>query len=124
MNLAGILMTRMTSDTLERMAFVSAAMETRPDVLKASELDCPFHMILVEAAGNKTLAEIYSMLKPVICRLVEISKSQRTALHGVAAEHFHILSALRRGDGIAFVYHMDRHLDGGLSSHPLWVRNP
>ena len=118
MNLAEILMARMTGEALGRMASINAAMEATPDVLESSELDFQFHMVMVESAGNKTLAEIYGMLKPVIRRLMEIGKSQRAALHGVAAEHSEILSALGRRDRIAFAYHMDRHLDAGLQFIP------
>lgn len=118
MNLADILAGRMSPEALEQMAAANDAMRTTGSPIQASELDFQFHMTLVEAAGNRTLTEIYGMLKPVICRLMETGKSQRRVLHAAAAEHAEILCALRRGDRIAFVYHMDRHLDSGLQFIP------
>lgn len=118
MNLADVLAGRMSEEVLEQMASANDAMRITGSPIHASELDFQFHMILVESAGNRTLSEIYGMLKPVICRLMETGKSQRLVLHTAAAEHAEILSALRRGDRIAFVYHMDRHLDSGLQFIP------
>lgn len=118
MNLADLVMGRMSDDSFERMDAANAAMRATENPFEASQLDFMFHMTLVEAAGNRTLAEIYAMLKPAVCRLMEAGKSQRSALHAAADEHADILSALRRGDRIAFAYHMDRHLNAGLRFIP------
>jgi GntR family transcriptional repressor for pyruvate dehydrogenase complex len=114
MNLADRLAGRMPVEELERMARINRDMDGAVDVGRASELDFLFHQALVDAAGNRTLSEIYAMLKPVICRLMGTGKSRREVRHAAATEHANIIEALRVGDRIAFVYHMDRHLDAGL----------
>ncbi|MFA1625676.1 FCD domain-containing protein [Rhizobium mongolense] len=94
------------------------------DAPEAGAVDFQFHQIMVEAAGNQTLAEIYGMLKPVIRKLMESGKSQRAALNEAAAEHNCILEALRSGEKIDFLYHMNRHLASGLQFIPNSPKNP
>lgn len=118
MTLADRLVGQMPEAALDAMAAANAAMLETRDPVTASACDFAFHMALIEAAGNRTLAEVYGMLKPVICRLMETGKSQRQVLHGAAAEHTRILDALATGDRIGFLYHMDRHLDAGLKVLP------
>ncbi len=118
MNLGETVVGRLSEACLERMALANRAMEATDSPIEAAKLDFRFHMLLVESAGNRTLAEIYGMLEPVICRLMEVGKSQRAALHAAAAEHDNILLALQAGDRIGFTYHMDRHLDAGLQFIP------
>ena len=118
MNLAETVVGRLDEMCLERMARANRAMAATGDPIEAAKLDFGFHMLLVESAGNRTLAESYGMLEPVICRLMELGKSQRSALHAAAAEHDNILLALRAGDRIGFTFHMDRHLDAGLQFIP------
>ncbi|MBB4450827.1 DNA-binding FadR family transcriptional regulator [Agrobacterium tumefaciens] len=71
-------------------------------------------MLLVTAAGNRTLTEAQGMLKPVIQRLMMAGKSKRSTLKSVFGEHQAIIDALLSRDRIAFSYHMDRHLNAGL----------
>ena len=104
MNLGETVVGRLGAVSLERMALANRAMEATDNPIEAAKLDFRFHMLLVESAGNRTLAEIYGMLEPVICRLMEVGKSQRSALHAAAAEHDNILLALRAGDRIGFTY--------------------
>lgn len=114
MNLGEALIERITGVQLDAAEGLNAAMEAATEVGAASALDFRFHQLLVDAAGNRTLSEIYAMLRPVICRLMETGKSRRAALHAVATEHADILDALRRRDRIAYGFHMHRHLQAGL----------
>lgn len=118
MNLAEVLVGRMSPITLDQMSRLNELMAATTDPIQASEFDFQFHQTMVEAAGNQTLTEIYGMLKPVIRRLMEVGKSQRTALDSTAGQHTDILAALRGGDRIGFVYHLNRHLDAGLEFIP------
>nr|WP_197980199.1 MULTISPECIES: FCD domain-containing protein [unclassified Rhizobium] len=114
MNLFDLLCEHLTPEKLEEIEAVNAAILTAGSAEEASELDFKFHMLLVTAAGNRTLTETYGMLKPVIQRLMMAGKSKRSTLKGVFGEHQSIIEALRSKDKIAFSYHMDRHLSAGL----------
>ncbi|OJF91261.1 transcriptional regulator [Pararhizobium antarcticum] len=118
MNLFDLLAGRIGEDTLAEMDAVNARIGRATTPEDASDLDFQFHRLMVEAAGNRTLSETYGMLKPVIRRLMLAGKSHRLALEGVVAEHAEIVQALRKTDRIAFVYHMNRHLDAGLEFIP------
>ncbi len=118
MNLFDLLDGRISKDTLSEMDALNASIGKATTPEEASDLDFQFHRLMVEAAGNRTLSETYGMLKPVIRRLMLAGKSQRLALEGVVAEHADIVQALRKADRIAFVYHMNRHLDAGLEFIP------
>lgn len=114
MNLFDLLAAHLTAEKLSEIETVNASILTATGAEEASEIDFRFHMLLVAAAGNRTLTETYGMLKPVIQRLMMAGKSKRSTLKGVFAEHQAIIDALRGKDRIAFSYHMDRHLSAGL----------
>ncbi len=114
MNLFDLLMEHVTARELEEIETVNASILTATSPDEASELDFKFHLLLVTAAGNRTLTETYGMLKPVIQRLMMAGKSKRSTLRSVFYEHEAILEALHKKDRIAFSYHMDRHLSAGL----------
>jgi GntR family transcriptional regulator, transcriptional repressor for pyruvate dehydrogenase complex len=118
MNLFDLLAGRITEEMLSELEALNERIRTADSPEEASELDYQFHRLMVDAAGNRTLSETYGMLKPVITRLMLAGKSQRLVLESVAAEHVDIVRALREKDRIAFVYHMDRHLDAGLEFIP------
>ncbi len=114
MNLFDLLVGHLTAERLADIEAVNAAILCAGGPEEASELDFRFHMLLVEAAGNRTLTETYGMLKPVIQRLMMAGKSKRSTLKSVFIEHQAIVEALRANDRIAYAYHMDRHLSAGL----------
>ncbi|GAJ96554.1 FadR/GntR family transcriptional regulator [Rhizobium rhizogenes] len=114
MNLFELLVVNLSQDHLREVEDVNAAILNAATAEDASELDFKFHMLLVAAAGNRTLTETYAMLKPVIQRVMMAGKSQRSTLKSVFNEHQSIIEALRNKDRIAFAYHMDRHLSAGL----------
>lgn len=103
---------------LADMAALNAAMGTATDPLEAARLDYRFHKALIDAAGNRTLSEMYAMLKPVIRRVMETGKTQARALDAATSEHAALLDAMRDDDGLAFRYHISRHLDAGLDFIP------
>ena len=114
MNLFDLLVEHATPDMLADIAAVNAAIPQAQSAEEASDLDFRFHMMLVTAAGNRTLTETYGMLKPVIQRLMLAGKTRRSTLDHVFAEHGAILTAIESRDRIGFSYHMDRHLSAGL----------
>ncbi|SIR27030.1 transcriptional regulator, GntR family [Rhizobium sp. RU20A] len=118
MNLFDLVIDRLTEADMAEMAETNRRLRDAPNAETASAEDFRFHRRLVDAAGNRTLSETYGMLEPVIRRLMLAGKSQRRALEGAADDHDAILAALAARDRIAFVYHMNRHLDAGLEFVP------
>lgn len=118
MNLGDHLIGRIPEETLVKMERINMLMSIQSDPIMASEYDYQFHQTMVEAAGNRTLTEIYGMLKPVIRKLMETGKAQRKVIDAATEEHAAIIDALRRGEKIDFMYHMNRHLEAGLDFVP------
>jgi GntR family transcriptional repressor for pyruvate dehydrogenase complex len=119
MNLGLLIVKAISEEALERMERVNEKMAEASDPEVAAEFDFEFHQIMIEAAGNRTLGEIYQMLRPVICRLMTSGKTQRSALNITSAEqHSSIVAALREGSVLDFQYHMNRHLNAGLEFIP------
>lgn len=114
MNLFPNLMQNMTDKDLAKMEHANARMTEATEIVDASRWDYRFHQALVDAARNRTMSELYGMLEPVICRLMEVGKSQRSAVRQASSQHDAIVQALRDRSAIDFAYHMNRHLDAGL----------
>lgn len=109
---------RLEPGVLDRMASLNQDMVEASDPLDAADLDYRFHAELVNAAGNRTLSATYQTLKPVIRSVMEIGKAYRSGVERAAAEHAEILEALGCRNGLAFAFHMDRHLRAGLVFMP------
>jgi len=98
---------------LARLEAINAAMRDETAIAAAAELDYRFHATLVDLVRNRTLSDIYRLLKPVILRLMLLGKNRRPALTDTFAAHAEIIEALRRRDRVAFAYLMSRHLEFG-----------
>ncbi len=106
-------MTTATEADLARLDALNAAMRDAATATDAAEADYAFHSALVGLAGNRTLADIYRFLKPVILRLMLLGKTRRPAITDTFADHEAITTALRRQDRVAYAYLMSRHLEFG-----------
>lgn len=118
MNLFTMLDGNLNAELFDTLDSANARMAAATDPVEASEHDFAFHLGLIKAAGNQTLSEVYTMLKPAVCKLMESGKSNRGALDAAVGEHAAIIGALRDGSRIDFLYHMNRHLDAGLEFIP------
>ena len=85
---------------------------------EAARYDYDFHSALIGLAGNRTLAEMYAFLSPVIVRIMTIGKEKRPVLGDTRRAHGEIIDALRSRDRLAYAYLMSRHLDFGLQFLP------
>ncbi|MBN8993874.1 MAG: FadR family transcriptional regulator [Rhizobiales bacterium] len=112
-NLADALFARIDAATIAELRRVNEEL-LAADVRRATELDFAFHTILVETAGNRTLSDVYGIIRPIIMRLMQLGKSVRVALDGTYLEHRDIIAAIEARDRIAYAYHMSRHLKAGL----------
>jgi GntR family transcriptional regulator, transcriptional repressor for pyruvate dehydrogenase complex len=80
----------------------------------AAVLDYQVHRTMVDAVGNRTMSEVYGVLRPVICRLCELGKRSRDSTIRAYEQHQQIIDALRRKDSIEVAYRYSVHLDSGL----------
>ncbi len=92
---------------------LNASMRHAETATDAAEFDYRFHAQLVALARNRTLDDIYRLLKPVILRLMLLGKTRRPTLADTFDDHAGIMDALRRRDRIAYAYRMSRHLEFG-----------
>jgi GntR family transcriptional regulator, transcriptional repressor for pyruvate dehydrogenase complex len=93
-------------------------MKRATDRVEAALLDYTFHKTRIDGACNQTLSRVYRILKPVLTRLMEAAQIMRRAFEGAYAEHAAIIAGLRAKDRLAYLHHMDRHLDAGLEFIP------
>jgi DNA-binding GntR family transcriptional regulator len=94
-------------DTLIKTMRRSAA---RGDNRGAVEADFAFHLIIVQASGNRLLRQIWERMALATTTFLTISKSHRT-LGVIAERHVVVLEALRSGDPDAAEKAMRAHID-------------
>lgn len=112
-NLADAIFARIDPAAISELRRVNEELR-HADVNTATELDFVFHATLIETAGNRTLIDVYGIIRPVVMRLMELGKSVRVALDGTYLEHADIIAAIEARDRIAYAFHMSRHLRAGL----------
>ena len=93
---------------------INMAMKNAPQLAEAAVYDFKFHTALIRFASNRTLAQVYGILQPLLQRLMEAGKRSRVAVDGAFNEHADIIQAIRQRDRLAYAYHMNRHLHAGL----------
>ncbi|WP_299868490.1 FCD domain-containing protein [uncultured Hoeflea sp.] len=99
---------------IQSLETLNAEMEEAEGVAEAAEKDYLFHLQIVNIVGNSTTCDVYRFLEPVIRRLLESGKSQRTSRVDIGVEHQGIIDAIRERDKFAYQYRMSRHLKSGL----------
>lgn len=102
-----------TPPDLVRIDAINAQMRDAANATDAAEFDYRFHAGLVALARNRTMDDIYRLLKPVILRLMLLGKTLRPTLADTFDDHAGIMEALRRRDRVAYAYRMSRHLEFG-----------
>ena len=107
-----------TDAEIEMLETVNARILDSLSVEEAARYDYDFHSALIGLAGNRTLAEMYAFLSPVIVRIMTIGKEKRPVLGDTRQAHGEIIGALRARDRLAYAYLMSRHLDFGLQFLP------
>ncbi|MET0599614.1 MAG: FadR/GntR family transcriptional regulator [Mesorhizobium sp.] len=96
---------------IEALEAINARIEASRSTEEAARHDFDFHAALIRLAGNRTLAEIYDFLSPVILRIMTIGKEMRPVLADTRRAHSEIVEAIRARDRLAYAYLMSRHLD-------------
>ncbi|NRA87350.1 MAG: FadR family transcriptional regulator [Rhizobiales bacterium] len=79
-----------------------------------AEIDFQLHFNLLQISNNKTVLDIFQTIGPVIRKLMKNGKNQQNNEVSYL-QHLDIITALENKDRIGFQYHMNTHLDQGLS---------
>ncbi|MCR9136481.1 MAG: GntR family transcriptional regulator [Alphaproteobacteria bacterium] len=108
------LLSRATNADIGELTRVNNGILTAKSVQEAAQRDFEFHSTLLVLAGNKTVLDVYTSMKPIIMRLMETGK-ETDGLQGTHETHARILNALAQRDRLAFKYQMSTHLDHGLN---------
>jgi GntR family transcriptional regulator, transcriptional repressor for pyruvate dehydrogenase complex len=112
------LVLHVTDADIEMLETTNAKILESRTAEEAAQHDFDFHSMLIGLAGNRTLAEMYAFLSPVILRIMTIGKEKRPVLGDTRRAHGEIIGALRSRDRLAYAYLMSRHLDFGLQFLP------
>jgi DNA-binding GntR family transcriptional regulator len=95
---------------LERLVAAMTAHAGRNEVTEFFEANSAFHLLLVEAAGNTKLRELYDQLLAQLGRYRLQSLTLRGNLERSVAEHAAILRAIKRGDADRAAHLMSEHI--------------
>jgi DNA-binding FadR family transcriptional regulator len=109
-----LLFDRLTARDTKSLRLLNAGLAHVDDVQEASEIDFQFHLRLVSILDNKTICDVYSVLKPVIIRIMEKGKTRRIFQTETFYEHEGVIDALESRDRLAFQYRLRHHLTVGF----------
>jgi DNA-binding GntR family transcriptional regulator len=107
---------RLTAADIEEarrlLKLLAKSARTVQDSREHHEANSQFHQLLIRAAGNRRLADIYGKLNAhlTIARLHGRKADWRERLNQEQAEHEEIVAAMERRDGPALVDAMRRHI--------------
>jgi len=73
--------------------------------------DMAFHRALVEAAGNRSLEEVFARYVPTLRALLRLDEHVYRRLDDIAKEHRPLIEALRSGDAAAAADLAEQHCD-------------
>ncbi len=96
---AALAATRASEDDLYRIAALRAELESDTvDWQEYGPLDLEFHEVIVKAAGNPVLGEVYGYLTPVLRRLRDITIRSAEDWVRFREDHKAIVDAIARGE--------------------------
>jgi GntR family transcriptional regulator, transcriptional repressor for pyruvate dehydrogenase complex len=101
---------------LANLRAINQQMVQARSVVEASEFDLQFHTGLLALTGNKSILDIYGIMKPVILRIMQRGKTRRIIEGETFAEHEAILRAIEASDSLGYQYLMRSHLRAGLAT--------
>lgn len=106
---------RVTTGDIEDMRAVNANFLNADPLDVASEHDFRFHTRLIAVLGNKAILDVYSLMKPVILRIMKAGKTRHTFETTTFHEHQGVIDALEARDRVAYQYRMKTHLNAGFA---------
>ena len=103
-----------TPQDVANLREINTRMVQARSVVEASECDFQFHTELIALTGNRSIVDIYGIMKPVILRIMQRGKTRRIIEGETYREHEGILRAIETEDNLAYQYLMRTHLRAGL----------
>ena len=107
-----------TVDDLTELRELNLRMVRAGSVVEASEFDFQFHTKLISLTGNRSILDVYGIMKPVILRIMQRGKTRRIIEGETYLEHDAVVKAVEASDHLAFQYLMRTHLRQGLATFP------
>jgi GntR family transcriptional regulator, transcriptional repressor for pyruvate dehydrogenase complex len=107
---------RATPAVIANLRAINQQMVQARSVVEASEFDLQFHTGLIALTGNKSILDIYGIMKPVILRIMQRGKTRRIIEGETFGEHEAILRAIEASDSLGYQYLMRSHLRAGLAN--------
>ena len=107
-----------TPQVIAEMRELNHKMVQAKSIIEASEWDLRLHLRLVGLADNKSVLDIYSIMTPVILRIMQRGKNRRNLESETFHEHEAVIDAVERRDTLAYQYLMRTHLRAGLVTFP------
>jgi DNA-binding FadR family transcriptional regulator len=101
---------------LAELRAINQQMVQARSMVEASQFDLQFHTRLIALTGNKSILDIYGIMKPVILRIMQRGKTRRIIEGETFMEHEGILRAIEASDNLAYQYLMRTHLRAGLAT--------
>jgi DNA-binding GntR family transcriptional regulator len=105
--------TRLDGTGLKKLEKLLETMRTaaaRGDIRRAVDADFAFHLMIVEASGNRLLQQFWDRMRLATTTFLTVSKSHRT-LREIAERHAEVLDALRARDPDAAERAMRQHIE-------------
>lgn len=112
---AEILFERTTAADIAELRTINDAMAGEDTVPKGAVHDYRLHACLVSILENRQINDIYRIMKPVMLRIMENGVNLRKFGGIIHDEHAAIIDALEARDRFAYQYHVNRHLEAGLT---------
>ncbi|MEM5471674.1 GntR family transcriptional regulator [Hoeflea sp. AS60] len=109
-----LLFDTVTPEDLAELHQINKELLNVKTAIEASEIDFRFHTRLVAVMGNKSILDVYKIMKPVIMKIMLKAKTVQTFSTVTYSEHAAILETLEKRDRTAYQYKMKTHLDAGF----------
>ena len=104
---------RITAEDVGELRAINDRLLSVETMDAAVAADFELHTRLVTVLGNRAMLDVYRIMKPVICRIMERGKTRRTYETTTHAEHEGVIGAIEARDRIAYQYLRKAHLDAG-----------
>lgn len=101
---------------LTELREINANLADIRDIQEASEVDYGFHVRLISILGNNAILDVYSVMKPIILRIMQKGKTRRTFMTETYDEHEGVIDAMAARDRLAFEYRLRNHLMVGFKN--------
>lgn len=108
---------RAVPDDIVQLRRINAHLRDIGTLPESAEADFGFHQRLIAILGNRALLDVYSIMKPLILKIIITGKSRRSFATQTFVEHEAIVDALEARNRIHYQFAVQTHLDRALSHY-------